>query len=43
MCEKRKSKTHEIKESVKADALRVKELREGEEGDDMERNRMLKE
>lgn len=43
LCEKRKSKTHEIKESVKADALRVKELREGEEGDDMERNRMLKE
>lgn len=43
MCEKRKSKTYEIKESVKADALRVKELREGEEGDGMERNPMLKE
>lgn len=43
LCEKRKSKTYEIKESVKADALRVKELREGEEGDGMERNPMLKE
>ena len=29
---------YEVKDSVKADALRVKELREGEEGDAIERN-----
>ena len=43
LCKKRKSKMYEVKDSVKADALRVKELREGEEGDAIERNWMLKE